>query len=159
MLEVAPVTFPTKPEDYASSPVPTLEDFHQLWQAWDMVTLDMIPKEELLSQPIKLRNCCLFYLGHIPTFLDIHLTRSTDGKPTDPAYYPQIFERGIDPDVEDPSKCHNHSEIPESWPPAEEILEFQNRVRARVTKLYESGEAQKNRKLGRVLWLGFEHEG
>jgi len=28
----------------------------------------MVPKEELLNKPIKLRNDLIFYLGHIPTF-------------------------------------------------------------------------------------------
>lgn len=73
----------------------------------------MIPHEDLLDKPIKLRNNLIFYLGHIPAFagmtplpafqsttlrpLDIHMTKATGGKPTDPAYYHSIFERGIDP--------------------------------------------------------------
>jgi hypothetical protein len=36
---------------------------------WDIVTKTMIPQDELLSKPIKLRNALIFYLGHIPTFL------------------------------------------------------------------------------------------
>jgi hypothetical protein len=28
----------------------------------------MIPKDELMDKPIKLRNSLIFYLGHIPTF-------------------------------------------------------------------------------------------
>lgn len=118
----------------------------------------MIPEEELLGKPIKLRNACIFYLGHIPTFMDIHLTRATHGKPTEPSYYPQIFERGIDPDVDDPEQCHSHSEIPDSWPPAPEILDFQSRVRIRVQKLYASGQAIDDRSIARAMWLSYEHE-
>lgn len=118
----------------------------------------MLPEEELLGQPIKLRNACIFYLGHIPTFIDIHLTRATHGKPTEPSNYPSIFERGIDPDVDDPEQCHAHSEIPDSWPPAPEILDFQSRVRVRISKLYASGQATNDRAISRALWLGFEHE-
>src|ERR1051326_582408 len=115
------VWFPLKAESYAQNAVPSLDDWHRLWAAWDAVTLDMIPKDELLSKPIKLRNACIFYLGHIPTFLDIHLTRATRSPPTEPASYQRIFERGIDPDVENPELCHDHSEIPDTWPPLEEI--------------------------------------
>lgn len=118
----------------------------------------MIPEEELLDKPIKLRNACIFYLGHIPTFMDIHLTRATHGKPTEPSHYPQIFERGIDPDVDDPEQCHSHSEIPDSWPPAPEIIDFQSRVRIRVQKLYASGQAVNDRSIARAMWLSYEHE-
>src|SRR5579862_8395552 len=94
--------------------------------------------------------------GHIPTFLDIHLTRVTTGKPTPPAYYTQIFERGIDPDMEDPTQCHPHSEVPDSWPSLPELLEFRDRVRQRVASIYEKAEFAQNVK--RALWLGYEHE-
>jgi formylglycine-generating enzyme required for sulfatase activity len=118
----------------------------------------MIPEEELLSKPIKLRNACIFYLGHIPTFLDIHIAKATDGQPTEPTYFRKIFERGIDPDVEDPAKCHDHSEIPNVWPALQVILDFQEQVRKRVADLYQSDATQQNRRVAKALWLGFEHE-
>ncbi|KAB2579379.1 Ergothioneine biosynthesis protein 1 [Lasiodiplodia theobromae] len=152
------VFWPLKPEQYAANPVPSMTDWEQLWSAWDAVTRDMLPEEELLDQPIKLRNACIFYLGHIPTFLDIHLSRATGRPGTDPKYYPQIFERGIDPDVDDPKQCHSHSEIPDSWPPVEEVLGFQDAVRRRVKGLYDSGEAGSNRRVSRAIWIGYEHE-
>lgn len=99
--------------DYANRPVPSTAEWQQLWKAWDVITKSMIPRDELLDKPIKLRNNLIFYLGHIPTFagrkyshrakkvdlitLDIHMTKATLGKPTEPAYYVSIFERGIDP--------------------------------------------------------------
>jgi hypothetical protein len=49
-------------------PVPSLSEWRELWASWDAVTRQMIPKEALNSKPIKLRNECIFYLGHIPTF-------------------------------------------------------------------------------------------
>ena len=159
IISVPKFSYLLDPNDYASHTVPTLQEFEQLWLAWDTVTRSMIAPEEILSKPIKLRNCCLFYLGHIPTFLDIHLARATGGAPTEPAYYRRIFERGIDPDVDNPEKCHAHSEIPDSWPPEEEIISFQNSVRERTRKLYEIKSAETDRKVGRALWIGFEHEG
>ncbi|PSN62280.1 hypothetical protein BS50DRAFT_561514 [Corynespora cassiicola Philippines] len=152
------VFFPVKPEQYAAEAVPSLTEWQDLWTAWDAVTRNMLPEEELLSKPIKLRNACIFYLGHIPTFLDIHLTRATGERATEPANYQDIFERGIDPDVDDPEKCHSHSPIPDSWPSAEEVLQYQDAVRERTRSLYESGAAQGDEKVSRALWLGFEHE-
>jgi formylglycine-generating enzyme required for sulfatase activity len=152
------VFFPNAPEAYAAKPVPSLAEWRQLWTAWDAVTKEMIPEDELLSKPINLRNECIFYLGHIPTFFDIHLARSTNGKPSEPASFWKIFERGIDPDVEDPTKCHDHSETPESWPPLAKILQHQQAVRERAEALYASGEAEANPRVARAMWLSFEHE-
>ncbi|KAI9728051.1 MAG: hypothetical protein M1834_007865 [Cirrosporium novae-zelandiae] len=158
MLTLPAVSWSLRPEEYAATPVPTLEEFETLWKAWNTVSQGMIPHDKLLSKPIKLRNACIFYLGHIPTFLDIHLTRATEGKSTEPTSYRSIFERGIDPDVDNPEKCHSHSEIPDEWPPVEEILEYQEKVRSRVRELFATKAAENNRRVGRALWLGFEHD-
>jgi formylglycine-generating enzyme required for sulfatase activity len=123
-----------------------------------MLTTQMIPKNELLSKPIKLRNACIFYLGHIPTFLDIHISRAVETYPDELEYYQKIFERGIDPDVDNPELCHAHSEIPDDWPAAEEILRYQAKVRKRVESLFASGDAINNPSVRKALWLGFEHE-
>jgi hypothetical protein len=148
--------FDTDPSVYAASTVPTLEDWKGLWAAWDIVTKAMIPNEELHEKPIKLRNACIFYLGHIPTFMDIQLTKVSNEPPCEPSYYPRIFERGIDPDVDNPEQCHAHSEIPEEWPPLKEILAYQDQVRAKVQKLTQINDLP--RRTGRALWVGFEHE-
>ncbi len=135
-----------------------MKEWKELWTTWDAVTLKMIPEDELLSKPINLRHACIFYLGHIPTFLDIHLARATDGKPSEPGYFWTIFERGIDPDVEDPTNCHSHSEIPDEWPPLKTILNYQQTIRMRTKALYSSGAAETNGRVARAMWLGFEHE-
>ena len=148
----------TKPEEYAAHPVPGLAEWGELWRNWDIITTQMIPPEELYEKPIKLRNACIFYLGHIPTFFDMKLTEATKGEPTEPKYFYKIFERGIDPDVDNPAKVHAHSEVPDTWPSLQEILAFQERVRERVVNLYKSGQAYNDSWTGRALWLGFEHE-
>ncbi|KAI1775237.1 C-type lectin protein [Hypoxylon cercidicola] len=152
------MSFSQGPSEYARSHVPSLDDFDSLWATWDIVTRRMLPNEELLDKPIKLRNACIFYLGHIPTFLDIQLTKTTKNPPTDPAFYYSIFERGIDPDVDNPELCHQHSKIPEEWPPLEDILEYQERVRDRLKSLYSVGLENIPRNIGRAIWVGFEHE-
>lgn len=87
------------------------------------------------------------------------MTRALGGKPTEPKNYKQIFERGIDPDVDDPQQCHAHSEIPDQWPPLDEIMDYQERVRSRAKSLLQTDAAQADRRLGEALWIGFEHEG
>ncbi|GKT85541.1 LOW QUALITY PROTEIN: DUF323 domain protein [Colletotrichum tofieldiae] len=150
--------FSLLPDLYASSPCPTLDDWSALWTAWNAVTQKMLPREELLDQPIKLRNACIFYLGHIPGFLDIQLTKTTKTPPTEPAYFQPMFERGIDPDVDNPENCHSHSEIPDEWPPVEQILGYQQRVRSRLQDQYKNGVGKIPRAVAQGIWVGFEHE-
>ncbi|TLD17961.1 uncharacterized protein PgNI_01802 [Pyricularia grisea] len=157
------LTKPTTPfaltrREYASTTTPTMEDWKELWAKWDAVTRGMLPKKELLEKPIRLRNACIFYLGHIPTFLDIQLTKTTKEPATRPEDYAHIFERGVDPDVDNPELCHSHSEIPDEWPPASEIAEYQERVRSRVRSIYSRGVGNIPRNVARAIWVGFEHE-
>ncbi|KAF7869743.1 hypothetical protein EAF04_004527 [Stromatinia cepivora] len=156
LLRKKTMAFDPNPRVYASSTSPTFEDWKGLWSVWDTVTRKMIPNEELVEKPIKLRNACIFYLGHVPTFLDMQLNKVTNEPLCEPSSYPTIFERGIDPDVDNPEQCHAHSEIPDEWPPLEEILSYQEKVREKVEKYYASQDIPRN--LGRALWLGFEHE-
>lgn len=144
--------------------MPSRSEWEDNWELWDHITLGMIPPSMLYERPIDLRHICLFYLGHIPTFLDIHLSRLLKEPHSEPEEFKYIFERGIDPDVEDPTQCHPHSEVPEKdedWPSVDSILQFQARVRHRVMKLYddlESGKVALTRKVARVLFMTFEHE-
>lgn len=90
--------------------------------------------------------------------IDLHLTRALGEKPTEPSNFRQIFERGIDPDVEDPAKCHAHSEIPTEWPAVDDILDYQDRVRNRARSILKTGTLVTDRSLGEALWIAYEHE-
>lgn len=158
MLVKPRMPFSLIPSAYASSALPTLSDWEGIWTAWDTVTKDMLPQEELLDRPIRLRNACIFYIGHIPTFLDIQLNKTTKAPPTEPRGYAAIFERGIDPDVDNPERCHSHSETPTEWPPVQEIVTYQNNVRKRLRSLYDGGAEKIPRDVGRAIWCSFEHE-
>ncbi|KAI3337709.1 DUF323 domain protein [Ustulina deusta] len=153
-----PLSFSLNPLDYARETVPRMSDWKSLWAVWDVITRRMLPNEELFDKPIKLRNACIFYIGHTPAFLDIQLTKTTKEGPTSPRYYHSIFERGIDPDVDNPENCHAHSEIPDEWPQLHDILAYQSRVRARLSSLYDNGAENIPRHIARAIWVGFEHE-
>ncbi|KAA1474681.1 DUF323 domain-containing protein [Dentipellis sp. KUC8613] len=171
LLERPPFSFPRIrtqiPNALTTVPfgVPSFQEFQDMWAAWDFVTRKMIPDSMMFQKPIDLRHICLFYCGHIPTFLDIHLSRLLGEPHTEPEEFKYIFERGIDPIVDDPTQCHPHSEVPEKdedWPSLPSILEFQSRVRQRLRNLYddlESGKRQLTRKIARVLFITLEHEG
>ncbi|EMD31755.1 hypothetical protein CERSUDRAFT_162503 [Gelatoporia subvermispora B] len=145
--------------------MPALTAFQDGWRAWDFVTLGMLPASMLHSKPIDLRHKPLFYIGHLPTFLNLLLTKYLGEPPVAPARFPAIFERGIDPHVDDPEYCHNHSEVPEKdedWPALPEVLAYRDRVRARLAKVYEElerGERALTRRLARTLVMVLEHDG
>ncbi|TFK77893.1 hypothetical protein K466DRAFT_534659, partial [Polyporus arcularius HHB13444] len=133
ILERPPLTYPllsstpaTKLNPTANPfSLPSLAEFERAWATWDLVSLGMIPQELLHSKPIDLRHKPLFYIGHLPTFANILLSRLIGDKPVEPRSYLTIFERGIDPSVDDPDSCHSHSEVPErdeDWPVIEDVL-------------------------------------
>ncbi|KAI8324090.1 hypothetical protein GQ54DRAFT_296376, partial [Martensiomyces pterosporus] len=146
------------------STIPTRGEWEHLWAAWDALSLSVIPQDKLLERAINLRHPFVFYLGHLPAFADIQMA-AADGAPlTEPKAFAQWFERGIDPNVEDFSICHSHSEIPDAWPPNEDILAYRDRVRDRIRKWASSyEESVKNGQAvsidaARHVWMVFEHE-
>ncbi|TGZ84454.1 hypothetical protein EX30DRAFT_352885 [Ascodesmis nigricans] len=161
MVQRPAFEFGTQPSTYAPEAVPSLKEWEELWKSWTTVTLGMIPQDKLLSKPIDLRNPCIFYLGHIPTFMDHLLNLASDGKEpaTEPQYFLQIFQRGIDPDVDNPEQCHKHSEIPTTWPKLSQILDYADRVHRRLKNLYKNGSVDHLEPVvQRAIWTAFEHE-
>ncbi|CAO0801545.1 unnamed protein product [Mucor circinelloides] len=159
--------------------LPSLHEWQELWKSWDVVTQQMLNHRKMLfERPIALRHPFIFYLGHIPAFLDIQLSRHAvdqDLGPTDltePASYADIFERGIDPDLDDPTVCNPHSSVPvndHEWPAIDSILAYQKRIRERLERLlvYWESEAFKTQscnwidtrqRQARIVWMCFEHE-
>ena len=175
----------SEPFDYALNKtwpietLPSLHEWQELWKSWDVVTQHMLNHRTMLfERPIALRHPFIFYLGHIPAFLDIQLSRHLVDKelgPTDltePASYADIFERGIDPDMDDPTQCHPHSEVPTEegeWPSVDSILAYQKKIRQRLHRLLVFWESEAFRtqssnwidtrqRQARIVWMCFEHE-
>lgn len=142
--------------------LPNLDDWRTVWDAWNCVTLTMIPHDMLHEKPIDLRHICLFYLGHIPAFIDIHVSMHLE-QPHTNNRFSAIFERGIDPHMDDVTQCNPHSQVPtkpEDWPTLREILDYQQVVQGRVQRIYEDvgrGDLVMNRRLARMLWMTLEH--
>ncbi|KAG6830822.1 hypothetical protein H0H87_006995 [Tephrocybe sp. NHM501043] len=162
LLQTPGFTLASKP---SSGNIPTLDEWKTVWATWDLITLQMIPRRMLHQKPIDLRHKCLFYIGHIPTFLDMLLSKAIGGEASEPKCFWNIFERGIDPHVDDPDHCHNHSEVPEKdedWPVLETIISFRDNVRGRLIELYndlQTGKRRLTRNIARTLVMTLEHEG
>lgn len=144
--------------------VPSQQAWNQLWQSWDVVTQTVLTRGMMFERPIALRHFFIFYVGHIPAFLDIQLSRVLNESYTEPAEYANIFERGIDPDMDNPSICNSHSEVPanlDDWPMVEDIIDYSIRVRGRLQILMHqcaTGECGMTKRLARIIWMTFEHE-
>ncbi|KAI9090187.1 histidine-specific methyltransferase [Phlyctochytrium arcticum] len=132
--------------------VPDSKEWTELWNAWDTI-ISTIPDYSL--RPISLRHPYIFYLGHIPTFLDLQLSRALGTLPLASEFYQRIFERGMDPDMDDPSMCHSHSEVPDTWPEAAEIHTFTRQIRDVVLDVLSQ---PLDAKISRALWMCYEHE-
>lgn len=170
MAEKRPFHFPRglnlkREQEAAPFPgVPTEMSWDQLWRSWDLVTQTVLTRDMMFERPIALRHFFIFYIGHIPAFLDIQLSRALNESYTEPEEYASIFERGIDPDMDDPSICNPHSEVPvspEDWPKVEEIIEYSRRVRDRLRALMQdcaTGKRNMTKRIGRIIWMTFEHE-
>lgn len=101
-------------------------DLYKQWLSCSQqLFMETIGADRLLERPIQLRNPYAFYLGHNAAFADIHQLQLRGSRA---GYYRKHFERGIDPDVDDPSKCHAHSELPVEWPSARELVEYETDV-------------------------------
>lgn len=64
-----------------------------------------------------------------------------------------VFSRGIDPDVLEPSHCHGHPPVPSNWPSKETLINYVRRTRMMILK-----EIAKGKVSTRILSIVIEHE-
>jgi ergothioneine biosynthesis protein EgtB len=102
------------------------------------------------AQPIALRQPFIFYVGHLPCFAWNHLGRGLLGRPAMDEDRDALFARGIDPldvDAHDPGAA---------WPPAEAVVDYRERVRARLRDEWEAvARAPEGESVARMV---LEHE-
>ena len=81
------------------------------WARTDRI-FEILAPGSWLAQPIALRHPFIFYLGHLPAFAWNHVSGGVLERPAFNAAFDELFSRGIDPDVDDPTQCHDHPEVP-----------------------------------------------
>lgn len=101
------------------------------WARTDRI-FEILAPGRWLAQPIALRHPFIFYLGHLPAFAWNHVSGALLERPPFNAAFDDLFSRGIDPDVDDPARCHDHPDVPSSWPAVAEVIAYRDRVRAAV---------------------------
>lgn len=145
-----------------AAPTTGLEQrFQTLWERTDRL-FALIAPDALLERPIALRHPFIFYVGHLPAFAWNHVCRGLLERSSFNAPFDEIFDRGIDPDVDDPTKVHAHPEVPAEWPALRDVLEYRDRVRAGIlASLDDVGDAPSTHVMAenrRVLLMALEHE-
>src|SRR3989441_6541184 len=140
----------------------TLADrFISVWRRTDML-FAIVARDAMLSRPIALRHPFIFYVGHLPAFAWNHICRGVLERPSFNPRFDEIFDRGIDPDVDDPSTCHAHPEVPERWPALDEVIAYRDLVRNAVVESVDKVAARASTNLmaehNRVLSMAIEHE-
>jgi len=135
--------------------------FKTLWERTDRL-VGLVAPGAVLERPIALRHPFIFYVGHLPAFAWNQACRGLLGRPSFNARFDEVFDRGIDPDVDDPARCHAHPEVPDAWPSLREVHAYRDRARdAILTSLDEVADAPGTHVMaenGRVLLLALEHE-
>jgi ergothioneine biosynthesis protein EgtB len=135
--------------------------FEEVWARTDRL-FEILAPGAMLARPIALRHPFIFYLGHLPAFAWIHVSRRVMERPAFDPRLDEIFERGIDPDADDPSRCHPHSVVPAEWPDVADVVAYRDRVRALVlddldlvgTRTGAGVMAER----GRAVRMALEHE-
>ncbi len=70
-----------------------------------------------------------------------------------PTKFDVMFSQGIDPIVNEPSKCHGHPEVPVQWPMREEIIDYVQHVREDLMEAMDDACIS-----ARLINLALEHE-
>ena len=122
---------------------------------------DILPKGELLAQPIVWRHPFIFYVGHLPAFSWNQICGGVLHWPSFNSNFDDLFCRGIDPDV-DTGECHWHPEVPEQWPSLPETIHYRDQVRGAILDSVEVLSDCRSDDVmaqgGRVLQMVLEHE-
>ena len=95
------------------------------WARTDKI-FEILAPGAFLAQPIALRHPFIFYVGHLPAFAWNHICGGILGFPSLNAGFDELFSRGIDPDVDDPTRCHDHPDVPDRWPAVGEVLAYRD---------------------------------
>ena len=139
----------------------TIERLNSVWARTDRI-FDLLAPEGYLAQPIALRHPFIFYVGHLPAFAWNHVGGGMLGQPSLNPAFDELFSRGIDPDADDPTRCHAHPDVPDTWPTLPEVLAYRDRVRAALRESVEAVSARADRepmaRNGRVFTMLIEHE-
>lgn len=128
-MEQAEDAQPAKRSEAASRAMLRLRD---AWQRADALFEQEVGPGHALTRPIELRHPFVFYLGHLPAFARNTVRKAMPDAVPEASGLDDLFSRGMDPDVEDPTKCHAHPDAPDEWPEWSDVVRYKQVVREEV---------------------------
>ncbi|GJQ13236.1 hypothetical protein GpartN1_g5027.t1 [Galdieria partita] len=143
-------------EEKSSTAIADLKKVLQsAWNLSDAFFESLLSEKWFERRPIPLRNPFIFYYGHLVAFCWNQFRNKLGLEQFEPVF-DYIFERGIDPDVDDPTQCHSHPEFPDTWPSKVQVCQYKQKVRSIL--LSQSVLSQVEKKCPHIVQLVFEHE-
>lgn len=130
--------------------------FRRCWTDTDALFSNI---SDWTAQPIGLRHPFGFYYGHVAAFSRLKLSPECPPSPLD-----TMLSRGIDPLVLDPSQCHSHPEIPQTWPTKAELEVYVVEARASTLEAARNAcfatgaEKEESRDAMHAVLMALEHE-
>lgn len=125
--------------------VSTSEAMQRCWKATDAL-FDGI--SDWSVQPIDVRHPFGFYYGHLASFAKLK-TMPRDEQ----SHMDEMYSRGIDPNMTDPTKCHSHPDVPPEWPAKPQVQDYAQKVRTHILEAFASGSVKT-----RDAYVALEHE-
>lgn len=107
----------------------------EVWHLSDDFFGRKVTEEKIYTCPISLRLPFIFYVGHLPAFAANKVLSDSSRATVSEPHWHEMFSRGIAPDVDDPSNCHDHPDPPARWPSFAKVLLYQNQVRNAIRAL------------------------
>ncbi|DBA68320.1 TPA: hypothetical protein ACH3X2_013633 [Trebouxia sp. C0005] len=125
--------------------VSTSEAMQRCWKATDAL-FDGIG--DWAIQPIDVRHPFGFYYGHLASFAKLKTMPRGEQSHMD-----EMYSRGIDPNMADPTKCHRHPDVPPEWPAKPQVQDYVQKVRMHILGAFASGSVTT-----RDAYIALEHE-
>lgn len=134
------------PSKQTVDPSKILSNLKEGWNLVDLLFRSVLTANAMIQKPIELRHPFIFYVGHLTAFEKNQIFKNLLNKTSETEYFDDLFERGIDPLVDDPTICHKHSaDINQSvWPSLEELTNYQENTRRMIENSFSEVALKKH---------------
>lgn len=143
--------------------------FNNLWKRSDWLFTFLRSTDDYYRQPIKLRLPLIFYLGHLPCFAWYQFRFLPNVSQTIDVVFDELFQRGVDPDVQTGETSHQHSSRHstddtveyEYWKTftVQAVNEYKLKVRVEITRVLMNGHIDfSDINVLNILNVAYEHE-
>ena len=134
------------PSKQTVDPSRILSNLKEGWNLADLLFGSVLKADTMMQKPIELRHPFIFYVGHLTAFEKNQIFKMILNITSETEHFDDLFERGIDPMVDDPAICHKHSaDINHSvWPSLEELRNYQDNTRRMIENSFSQVALKKN---------------